>query len=295
MSYEVVGRKVISTSSVNGLGTNVANYIISVAPEFKSVYSKTGTYDKNVYLQYKETKAGFGLHDYGRYNIGSNSNYYGFFIAKGISSSGGTNIHSGSNLTQYGYYYTTVNSTIYVNVEVVVVKLANGYFISLGGFGFYFGDYISPIYGKCMLGINFNGLSCDTYNIPAGSNNSNYYYGKVGFVVCGEVDDDPNYYSPYYAYYREEYYKYSGVFSEDGSNVYHCCGVTFTPNMSSISDYSAILSPMYVPVRDIWIEPILLPDIYYMSASNYPGLYEEAQVGDVTAYRMTNNGRIVVI
>lgn len=297
MSYEIVGRKVISATSHKTLATNIANYLVEQIPELTIAYSydsTSNTYTRTVALSWKETKAGFSLAGYHRYGSGNASDYSGFFVTKNITSSTYSNIHPNGNFTQHGYYYSQKNSTYYINVDVCIAKLTNGYVISFGGFGLYIGDYTSPIYGKCIVAINFNGTTVDAGGHTPALDPSAYYWGKVGFLIAGEVNVD-DYYSPSYAYYNQNYYNYSAIFSEDGSECYFCSGVTITPSTNAPKDYTAILSPMYVAARDIWIEPILLTDIFYMTASNYPGLFEEAQIGDVTAYRMTNNGRIVVI
>ena len=276
MSYEVF-RKTISATSCMALATNIANYLSeSSDSELTLASSKTvSTYYKHVYVSYKGTKAGVGFTGYTK--SGSSELLY-LHIAASITSSNGASVYPGSSqgsssgMVSLNPNKVTRSGTTYYEIDTVLCRITNGYVISLNGICMYIGEYHSSIYGDCLLGLNFRSYSGVDYN---------------GHISVGESTDS---WKSYRYYGSNSNYQYnSALFSADGSTYHQCCPVTFLPSTQSIDDNSAILSPVYVVCSNVWVEPILISDLYYMTAAGLPGLFEQAVVGDISVYRVSAN------
>lgn len=287
MSYEIVSKE-FSTTSYLTLATNIAAYIVEQVPELTLARTYTsGSTVKIPFLQWDGTKAGIGIYGYlnsASYPVNNTFNSLRMFVAGNITSSTGKQIYEGASASSYSATYMSIgcsvnkyveNGTYYAKTTVEIAKLSNGYLISVGNVGMYIGYYTSPIYGKCIVAFNLNGSYL--------SDN-----GYKGFAVIG------NNYNYSYNSFVNNYYNFLCIFSEDGSTFYNGQGVTFSPDVDFVDD-NAVLSPIYFVVKDVWIEPILIPDIYFMKAKRYPAVYEEATVGEITVHRMTNYGNIVVV
>lgn len=289
MSYEIM-TKDFSTTSYLTLATQIGTYIAEQVPELSVIRTYTsGSNTKCPFLQWDGTKAGFGIYGYissSSNPVNNSSNYIRLFIASGLTTSSSKQVYQGASSNSFNMNYATEmcnvakvvkNGTYYAETTVSISKLSSGYIISIGEKCIYIGTYTSTIFGKCIVG----------FSISAGYNATAKGYFK-GFATIGKTEPSNEGFNQY------NYYDHSCIFSEDGSSYYNGQGITIVPDENVISDNNAILCPMYFVCKDAWIEPFVIPDLYYMIAKTYPNTYETAQVGDVIAYKVSSNNCVVV-
>lgn len=242
MSHTLIKQTLRATTCVL-LATEIKNFLEEQIPEFTCVYtSKTSTTGITHYFEYKTLGLGIGV----KGSHTSSAKYIYLGTANGMSSSGATDIPSWYNTSPKT---TDVSGTTYYEITCAVIKTSVGYVIRVGDFVHYFYEADSVLDGRRYI---YSLLNLNTTN------------HSITIVNCDKCDK------------RTDYTK---IFNEDGEYFVGTL-ISVVPDDTVTEVGKAILTPIFSTQRSVFAEPLLVPDLYFMTAYNYPAELELATIGD---------------
>ena len=256
MSYTMVTKTFTSTTPKT-LAPEIAAWLEEQIPEVTLMYTKTSeSYYNHSYVAFDGMSYGFCI-----------SSYYDdrsiIYLAPAHSVSDSSGAKNTSVMAGDTSGITTNGVTSYSHT-IAVVKTGSGYIICSYGASLYIGYITSALIGKRFISIvmsDLSGLKC--YRLDWGS--AHYTTGI----------------------------SYGLSHSEDASTYNNAVCAAMVSEKDAMPSGSAILSPFYVLHESLWVEPVVIPDVYYMQASSYPELFTPTQIGDKEAVLVGHNIAVV--
>ncbi len=256
MSYTMV-TKTFTTTTPKTLAPVIAAWLVEQIPEVTLMYTKTNESSYNhSYVAFDGMSYGFCISSY--YN--DRSVIY-LAPAHSVSDSSGAKYSSAQGEVTDGI---TTNGVTSYSHTIAVVKTGSGYIICSGGASLYIGYITSALIGKRFMSIVMSdSIGPECYHLDWGSA---HHSTSISYGLSH---------------------------SEDASAYSNAVCAAMVSEEDAMPSGSAILSPFYVLHESLWVEPVLIPGVYYMQASSYPELFTPTQIGDKEAVLVGTNIAVV--
>ena len=264
MSYSILAQKTFIETSVFTAASEIGSWLSEKIPELSVVQDKkSGSYTQDVCLAFNDKTYGilFEGYDY------STSQMFSIFAASGISSTTASKQGSGTQISPIVSKESGVNT---YKITISVLKLGDNYMITVNNSTHCVAMYIGYV-TTVLAGKRFVCLCLGTQN------------GAKGYAKINANDGE----------YTSSYANNGRAFSEDGSEFHNVASAAVMPDETNKTEGTAVLSPVYIFFKSLFAEPLVIPNVYHMTADSYPTFMPETPVGTSTVRVVANCGLAV--
>lgn len=265
MSYSILAQKTFIETSMFTAASEIGSWLSEKIPELSVAQDKkNGSYIQEVCLAFNDKTYGILFE---AYHNSASTPVFRIFAASGISSTTASKQGSG---TQVPPIVSTESGVNTYKITISVLKLGDNYMITVNNSTHCVAIYIGYV-TTVLAGKRFVCLCLGVQN------------GAKGYAKINANDGE----------YTSSYTNYGRAFSEDGSEFHNVASAAVMPDETNKTEGTAVLSPVYIFFKSLFAEPLVIPNVYHMTADSYPTFMTETPVGTSTVLVVANCGLAV--